>query len=172
MKRLMEVLFILPLIMATALMLAAVTYTGDYNGKTVMVNAGDTFTVKLDENPTTGYSWNLTADSGLQVDGGQYVPYSTGLMGSGGYHTWTIKAVKAGTYRINGIYKRPWESISGQEKTFTLTVQVIDTTSAPAAMKNIVFPSIKSLIGLKPEFARNLTSFSNVFGNLHFMGFR
>lgn len=177
MKRLREVFFVLTLILVSSLMLTTVsgtamaqgTYTASDSGKTIMVKAGDTFTVKLDENPTTGYSWNLTADSGLQVKGDQYAPNSTSLMGSGGYHTWTIKAIKAGTYKVTGIYKRPWESTSGQEKTFSLTVMVIDTASAPLTMTNMTFPSLKSLTGLKPNFAHNLTSFGNAFGKLRFM---
>lgn len=132
MKRLMEIRLILPLILLLAfalligsgVALAQNTYSGSDNGKTITVNSGDTFKVRLDENPTTGYSWNMTVDNGLQIVSDRYVPNSTQLLGSGGYHEWTIKAVSNGTYKVSGIYKRPWEPVSGSEQRFTLTVKI------------------------------------------------
>jgi len=113
----MEVSLVLPLILLVSLTLAMApapalgTYAGSDNGKAITVKSGETFTVKLDENPTTGYSWNMTVGDGLKVVSDRYVANKTGLIGSGGYHVWTIQATKAGTYQIKGVYKRPWEPL-------------------------------------------------------------
>lgn len=174
MKRLLEVIFILPLILVAALMvapgintaMAQSTYTGGDNGKTITVKNGDTFTVKLDENPTTGYSWNLTVDGGLQVVDDHYTSNATGRMGAGGYHTWTIKAVDPGTYRVMGIYKRPWESTTGHEERYLLNVKVSAAQGGATMFKNITFPAFQRLIDFKPDFSTDLSSFGGIVGRL------
>ena len=42
-----------------------VAYSQLDNGTTVQVHTRDVITVRLPENPTTGYRWNVTADPGL-----------------------------------------------------------------------------------------------------------
>jgi inhibitor of cysteine peptidase len=150
----MEFQFILPLILLLAfglfvgVALAAGAYSGGDNGKTITVNNGETFTVKLDENPTTGYSWNMTVGNGLQIVSDRYVPNSTHLLGSGGYHEWTVKAVGNGTHKISGIYKRPWEPATGSEQRFTLTVKVVGGSQGTGSG----FPSFMSPSAFKLKF--------------------
>ncbi len=103
---------------------AATAGAGD-NGKTITVNEGATIKVSLDENPTTGYSWNETVTSGLTVVDSKYVSSGSGMMGAGGVHEWTIKATGKGQQRFSAVYKRPWEPIAGNETTFTLNISVI-----------------------------------------------
>jgi len=180
MKRLLEVIFILPLILVAALMvapgantaMASGAYTNGDNGKTITVKNGDTFTVKLDENPTTGYSWNLTTDDGLRVADDHYTSNATGRMGAGGYHTWTIKAVKTGTYRIIGVYKRPWESTTGQEEKYLLSVKVVEAQGGSSMFKNITFPAFKRLVDFKPDFSTDLSSFGGIVGKLRLFNSR
>jgi inhibitor of cysteine peptidase len=163
MKRLTEGILILSLILLVSLALAMGNglaqgaYAGGDNGKTMTVKSGETFTVKLDENPTTGYSWNLTVGDGLKVVDSKYVPNATGLIGSGGYHIWTIKASKAGTYMVSGIYKRPWEATTGREQTYSLMVKVTASQGGSTMMPNMTFPSMKGLLDLKPKFTFNLS---------------
>jgi inhibitor of cysteine peptidase len=167
MKRLLGVQFILPLILLLALALvsgvvpalAQGTYTSSDNGKAIEVKSGDTFTVKLDENPTTGYSWNMTAGNGLQVVNDRYVPEATGLIGSGGYHEWTIKAVKAGTYALSGVYRRPWEPVTGSEQKYSLTVKVsAGQGNSTAKTKFPSFRAMQDIFDFKPKFAYNFGS--------------
>ncbi len=164
--------FVLPLILLLAcgllvgVALAAGAYSGTDNGKTITVNKGETFTVKLDENPTTGYSWNMTVDNGLQVVSDRYVPSEPQLMGSGGYHEWTIKAVDNGTYKVKGVYRRPWEPITGSEQRYTLTVKVAG--SSPGGSGFPSFPSLSSFkFKLNPiNFKMNNTSKAFDFGSM------
>lgn len=100
------------------------------NGKDIILKNGETFYLRLKENPTTGYSWELRLSQGLgKVSDNYYPPDSSKsgqpLVGAGGVHVWEIKAVTEGNQQVNGIYKRPWENITGTEDKFTLNVEVV-----------------------------------------------
>lgn len=93
------------------------------NGKTVTVNDGSTFSINLDENPSTGYSWNVSSTSGLTITNDKYTQGAS-RPGASGTHEWTIKAAGKGQ-QFTAIYKRPWEPATGSETTFTLKVTVV-----------------------------------------------
>ena len=40
-------------------------YNASYDGEAIAVSPGQRFAIVLDENPTTGYSWNATLSAGL-----------------------------------------------------------------------------------------------------------
>lgn len=98
--------------------------TAANNGKTIFLEKGETFYLKLLENPSTGYSWKLNLSKGLQLKKDKYVPGSPRVMGASGTHLWVIKAVNSGCQYVNGIYKRPWEHTTRQDKTFKLKIKV------------------------------------------------
>lgn len=102
---------------------AATVGAGD-NGNMVSVREGSLIKVSLDENPTTGYSWNETVTAGLTIVDSKYVSSGSGLMGAGGVHEWTIKAVGKGQQQFSAIYKRSWEPIADNETKFTLNISV------------------------------------------------
>jgi inhibitor of cysteine peptidase len=97
------------------------------NTATVQVNQSSLITVELAENPTTGYLWNLTTSTGLRVTNDTYVPSDTTgkLVGSGGTRIWDISADATGTQQIHAVYKRPWEPATGNETTFSMTIEVV-----------------------------------------------
>ena len=101
------------------------------NGKNISLKNGETFYLKLKENPTTGYSWELNLSQGLtNVSNNYYPPESSKnneqpIVGAGGVHIWEIKAVAEGSQQVKGRYKRPWENITGTEDNFTLKVEVV-----------------------------------------------
>lgn len=96
------------------------------NTATIYVNQTDTITLKLPENPTTGYEWNLTTTPGLRVTNDTYLPSPTSgkVVGSGGTHIWDMTATSPGEQKIQAIYKRSWEPVSGNETTFSMAVVV------------------------------------------------
>ncbi|MEI7856908.1 MAG: protease inhibitor I42 family protein [Methanomicrobiales archaeon] len=100
--------------------------TDEQNKATIAVTQGNIITVKLPENPTTGYQWNLTTTPGLNVISDSYVPTDTTgkLMGSGGIHIWDISATATGEQKIEAIYKRSWMQTTGNETNFSMTVMV------------------------------------------------
>lgn len=103
-----------------------VVVNGSQNTATIVVNRSSDITVKLEENPTTGYLWNLTTTPGLTITSDSYIPTDTSgkLVGSGGTHIWEIHAAASGQQAINAVYKRSWEPVTGNETTFMMTVIV------------------------------------------------
>jgi inhibitor of cysteine peptidase len=100
-------------------------------GKTIDLENGKTFFLKLKESPTTGYSWKLNLSQGLKNISGEYYPAKQPegvehpLVGAGGVHLWEIKAIAKGSQQVTGVYKRPWENETSEDETFTLNVEVI-----------------------------------------------
>ncbi|WP_052402892.1 protease inhibitor I42 family protein [Methanococcoides methylutens] len=100
--------------------------TEDANASEVTMEQNDLIVLKLKENPTTGYSWNLTVPEGLKLIGDDFIaPEDEGLVGAGGIHEWKLQAETEGTYEISAIYKRPWENTTGDEDTFSMIVTVL-----------------------------------------------
>ncbi len=106
------------------------------NGKTINLENGEIFYLRLPENPSTGYRWELSLTQGLNVNlgpdniPGEYYPpeqpegVEQPLVGAGGVRLWEIKAVAEGSQLVTGVYKRPWENATGEEDNFTLNVEV------------------------------------------------
>lgn len=103
-------------------------YNESANGSTIMVaTRGETFGIRLNENPTTGYSWNATITPGLILvsDGYEPNPGTAGLVGAGGTHHWILRSGnEAGEEQFSAIYKRSWENVTGSEETFVLHVTI------------------------------------------------
>ena len=77
-------------------------FTEDNNGSSVELATGDTFQVKLNENPTTGYQWALETTDGLEIMSDNVLPTATGLVSAGGIHEWDLKASGSGTQPVTG----------------------------------------------------------------------
>lgn len=104
-----------------------VTFNEANDGSTVNVSWTSKFAVTLEENPTTGYSWNMTLSPGLELVSNNYIEktHAAGMVGVGGTRTWIIQANDIGSQKVTAIYKRPWEATTGNEKPYSLTVNVI-----------------------------------------------
>ncbi|CAJ35249.1 protease inhibitor I42 family protein [Methanocella arvoryzae] len=102
------------------------TYGIDDDGTTVSLKKGEALRVILPENPTTGYSWDLSLSDGLYLVSDRYIADDTGSrrVGAGGIHIWDIRARGIGPQHINAVYRRPWETNAAPEKTFDLKVRV------------------------------------------------
>lgn len=75
---------------------------------------GETVTIRLDSNPTTGYMWQVDSAEGLIVRSEFKAP-KTELCGAPGIHVFEITAAKPGTYDFKAVYKRSWEPEPIQE---------------------------------------------------------
>jgi inhibitor of cysteine peptidase len=104
-------------------------YTATASGTTVPAQVGDRITIKLDENPSTGYRWDLKLSAGLRLVMGTFFgpssspSPSTAIVGAGGVHSWLIEVEKPGVLTITGAYFRPWESASKSAERFALTIE-------------------------------------------------
>lgn len=85
-------------------------YTGADSGSGVTKMRGSTFDIRLIENPTTGYSWNITLSEGLVMVDDAFIPSRSGetMEGSGGIRSVTIDAREAGDQQVQAEYRRPW----------------------------------------------------------------
>jgi len=97
--------------------------------KQMTVTAGNTFTVTLCSNATTGFQWSESAQISdqtvVQQTGHEFIsPESTGIVGAPGNEVWTFKALKKGTSTVTMEYSRPWEGGEKGVWTFNLTVTV------------------------------------------------
>ncbi len=94
------------------------------NNETVTLPVGSAITISLDENPTTGYSWNVTSSAGLEYVNDTYIAPETGLVGAGGVHVWEYLAAEEGSAEFSAVYKRPWENVTGDETTFSMAFTI------------------------------------------------
>ena len=107
---------------------ASHVYNETNNGETINgLRAGDVVTIRLPENPTTGFSWNTTLSSGIMLLNSTYIrdPVPAGVAGSGGTHVWTLLLKQSGTQTFHGVYKQPWMPASENDLTYDLTFNVV-----------------------------------------------
>ncbi len=74
------------------------------------------YTLQLNSNPTTGYSWFLVSypNDLLNITKHEYIPPKTNMAGAGGYEVWVFTAkpeafVAPRALKIQMVYARPWE---------------------------------------------------------------
>jgi len=95
--------------------------------QTIRIAVGETFSIVLDSNPTTGYSWQRgkqAEDGILSFVDSAYVAPRTDLAGAGGRERMTFKAMAPGTEKLTLYYLRPWEKNTEPARTMVFTVTV------------------------------------------------
>lgn len=101
--------------------------------KQVEVGIGETFTVTLCSNASTGFQWVEPAqvsDKGvLRQTGHEFIAPGEKdgeppAPGTAGQQQWTFETLRKGTSEVSMEYSRPWEGGEKGEWTFTLTVVV------------------------------------------------
>jgi inhibitor of cysteine peptidase len=98
-----------------------------YTTSPIDVKTGDDFTISLEANPSTGYSWELTGplDDKVVVElGSDHEPGTGTGVGVPGHQLFRFQAVGAGTATIGLQYVRPWETGVAPAKTSEFTVNV------------------------------------------------
>lgn len=100
------------------------SFTLSDDGSAVEVGVGESFSIVLEGNPTTGYSWQVESadDSVVSAAEPEYVSESD-LIGAGGIFTFTFTAAGPGETQVHLVYVRPWEQVTPIQ-TFTLSVIV------------------------------------------------
>ena len=98
-------------------------------GSRIELAVGETLTVTLESNPTTGFAWVLADPEGmLEVTSHEYVMDPAGQdpppPGTGGVEVWTFKALAKGETALSMEYSRPWDGGEKAVQTFQLTVVV------------------------------------------------
>lgn len=116
-----------------ALSIAACGSGGDDNGSPTEpgtafdVAVGDSFTVRLESNPSTGFSWALVEDppdAVVVLTGENYIDPNTSLVGAPGIQEFTFEAAGPGSTSIDLWYVRPFDDPPqpADEVSFPVTV--------------------------------------------------
>ncbi len=104
------------------------------NRSTVAVPVGETLTVRLPANGTTGYLWRVeAAPPGLRLVGEDYAapqqsPGSPPVAGGEGVQTFVFRATQGASGRLLLVERQPWAPQGPGGGEFRLTVRA---TSAP-----------------------------------------
>jgi len=123
-----------PYLIGLLILTAAMAYSQDTNkteeylnpGAPIKVKAGQIFTIRMESNPTTGYSWQLSEDLNniIVLVTNAFIPPDSKLCGAGGHELWTFKAIGEGQTNILMKYVRPWEKDQPARKNvFTVIVK-------------------------------------------------
>ena len=102
------------------------------SGRTLHLDRGDTFTVQLVSNPTTGYQWQFGTppydETVMILRGDKYIRPQEQLAGAPGKRSLSFLAEGSGRTGLRLIYVRPWEKNRPPAKEFNLMVIVKDGT--------------------------------------------
>lgn len=99
--------------------------TENFNGQTIEMTVGESLEIRLQENPTTGFRWQLIADDGAVcalISDAFEGP--GGPLGRGGEHGWLFKALEPGECDIEFHYRRRWMSAAKPVRTFRIHIRI------------------------------------------------
>jgi inhibitor of cysteine peptidase len=101
----------------------------------VSLRVGDVMRVLLSSNPSTGYSWQPSANNDAILQAGSVrVAVPPGAKpGTGGVATLTFTAKATGKDQLVLAYRRPWEKNTAPAKSYTLDVAVADQDASQGA---------------------------------------
>jgi len=120
-----------PIIQTVANPMSDYTITNSDRGKTVTLKAGQSLTLRLNQNPTTGYRWIIpTFDAQLiRLTDDRFESTAANkpmMMGAGGQRILILQASRPGTIQLNLENKRSWDLESPSAESFDLTVQITE----------------------------------------------
>jgi inhibitor of cysteine peptidase len=91
-------------------------------GTTIQVAANEKFALELAGNPTTGYTWQITADSQfLELLGQEFEAGGEGV-GAGGREVFHFHALTTGETEIACEYRRPWDTETRDTRHFRVAI--------------------------------------------------
>lgn len=104
--------------------MAAIDLTESDNGRTIRARVGDSIALRLPEVAGSGYTWSPISfdDKILELTGSTTEP--AGALGGSGLHDFTFRAASPGTTSLQLAYRRSWEASTGQEQSFSVTIEV------------------------------------------------
>ncbi len=92
-------------------------------GGEIEVTVGETFTIALYANPTTGYVWEPRFDREfLQLQHKDFLQ-SSDRIGAGGREMFRFVGLRRGSTIIEMAYRRPWEERPLKNRSFSVIVR-------------------------------------------------
>ena len=95
------------------------------SGSILYLTQGDSLSVKLPANPTTGYTWSIAANapSVLQPSGDpRFEPPPSQRPGAGGFQTLDFRVAGGGAALLQLVYRRPFEKDAPPARTWSVFV--------------------------------------------------
>src|SRR3954451_21293405 len=87
------------------------------------VSVGDTVTLRLPENATTGYVWSVSnLGPGLVLEEDRIVPSRDGAPGAAREHLFQLRADRSGEWPVDLRLARDWESDELEERQIRVRV--------------------------------------------------
>ena len=102
------------------------TLTAENAGKIIEMNVGDTFSIELEGNPSTGYTWEV-ADMDIAVlkqVGETEFETESDLVGASVVQVLRFETIGRGETALNLVYHRPWEEDVLPEEIYEVSVVV------------------------------------------------
>jgi len=86
---------------------------------------GDVLELRLPGNPTTGYTWQVTAlPSQLQQQGEPVHRSGSQMLGAGGITSFMFRTTTPGDTTLELVYRRPWEQNTLPQKTCRIQLAI------------------------------------------------
>ena len=99
---------------------------GKDSGRTFVLNVREKLDVEIEENPTTGFTWEVTQIPALlELKGKEYVPDEPRRMGSGGRQTFHFVVARAGSGSLRLELRRPWEREIKPARLFQINLESV-----------------------------------------------
>jgi len=100
--------------------------TSHDQGSTFAVNQGDVIVIRLEENLTTGYQWEvgMIDSSMVELLETDYSPSHVAGLGGGGTRTFRFRAKSPGSQQIQLRLRRSWDPVDVAIERFEVNVQV------------------------------------------------
>lgn len=102
------------------------------NGKTMNIFLGQTLSISLGENPTTGYRWTVEDFKPSLLEQLETIFKAGGsAVGAGGTRIFGFLAKKVGETQLKLEYQRPWAETAKPEKSFSISIKIVKAGSKP-----------------------------------------
>lgn len=94
------------------------------DGRILAVHVGVAIALRLPDNPSTGYRWDVDTDPAfVEVETGEFVSSSARVGGGGDAH-WSFKAKRPGITKVTLRRWRPWEGERSVIERYEFTLKV------------------------------------------------
>ncbi len=94
-------------------------------GKSIDVRIHQQVSLRLAENPSTGYTWSLEVPAGVEVQSSTFVPADGPRIGAGGQHVWNLKILMPGDLPIRAKLWHEWEGDQSVQRRFDVTLRAV-----------------------------------------------
>lgn len=93
-------------------------------GREVSIAKGDVIEIRLPENPTTGFRWDMPPADGVEIVADTYDISSNAAVGAASVRVFRLKAKAAGRVRLELKRHQQWETTGQADLEFSLDILI------------------------------------------------